>query len=230
VSETETERIAKAYRELELNAGSRWDLRNAGNQLVLGERRRLAKKLLNEAGWIPLGSRQALDVGSGGGSELAWLLELGGSPSSLVGVDLLPDRVAAARAAYPQIEFHAGNAEHLDFADGRFDLVMAFTIFSSILDEAMARNVAAEIYRVLRAGGGLLWYDFRYNNPANRNVRGVTARRVHELFPKLEGELHTLTVLPPLVRRLGPFARTAYPLLSSAPPLRSHLLGLLRKP
>ena len=227
---TETERIARAYRELEATAGSRYDLHNKGNQMVLAERRGLAKKLLEGAGWVPFGDRRVLEVGCGTGSELAWLLDLGASPSRLAGVDLLPDRVAAARAAFPQLEFHQGNAEHLDFADASMDLVMAFTVFSSILDGSMASNVAAEIERVIRPGGALLWYDFRYDNPANHNVRGVSARRVRSLFPRLEGKLHSLTVLPPLVRRLGPLAPAAYPVLAIAPPLRSHLFGLLRKP
>jgi ubiquinone/menaquinone biosynthesis C-methylase UbiE len=227
---TEAERIARAYRELEATAGSRYDLRNRGNQMVLAERRRLVRNLLDRAGWVPLGERRVLDVGCGTGSELAWLLELGASPSRLAGVDLLPDRVAAAHQAYPQLDFRQGNAEQLDFADASIDLVMAFTVFSSILEGSMASHVAAEIQRVIRPGGGLLWYDFRYDNPANRNVRGVGAGRVRELFPKLEGKLNSLTVLPPLVRRLGPLAPAAYPVLAIAPPLRSHLCGVLRKP
>jgi ubiquinone/menaquinone biosynthesis C-methylase UbiE len=225
----ETDRIAKAYRELEATAGSRWDLSNRGNQLNLAERRRLATSLLGAAGWIPMTGRRVLEVGSGGGSELAWLLELGAPASMLVGVDLLPDRVAAARVTYPQLEFHAANAEHLDFPDVAFDLVMAFTVFSSILDASMAGNVASEIQRVLKPGGGLLWYDFRYNSPANRHVRGVGSARVRELFPALKGELYTVTVLPPVVRRLGSLTAAVYPALAAMPPLRSHLMGLLRK-
>ena len=117
----------------------------------------------------------------------------------------------------------------MDFPDAAFDLVMAFTVFSSILDPSMAGNVASEIHRVLKPGGGLLWYDFRYNSPANRHVRGVGSARVRQLFPGLKGHLHTLTVLPPLVRRLGPLTAALYPALALAPPLRSHLMGLLRK-
>jgi ubiquinone/menaquinone biosynthesis C-methylase UbiE len=227
---TEAERIAKAYSELESKAGSRYDLRNRGNQLVLAERRDMTKAILGRAGWVPLGERRVLDVGCGTGSELAWMLELGADVSRLVGVDLLPDRVSAARYAYPRLDFRAGNAEHLDFPAASFDMVMTFTVFSSILDESMAANVAGEITRVLRPGGGLLWYDFRYDSPANRNVRGVTERRVRDLFPGLEGKLSSVTVLPPVVRRLGPITSAAYPALARVPPLRSHLIGLLRKP
>ncbi|TME03082.1 MAG: class I SAM-dependent methyltransferase [Chloroflexi bacterium] len=227
---TEAERIAKAYRELESVAAARYDLRNRGNQEVLAERRTLTRSLLDRGGWIPFGERRVLEVGCGTGSELAWLLTLGAAPDHLTGVDLLPDRITAARYAYPQFEFHVGNAERLDFAESTFDMVMAITVFSSILDRSMAAGVASEIVRVLRPGGGLLWYDFRYNSPANVNVRGVTARRVRELFPQLDGRLHTVTVIPPLVRRLGPLTPIAYPVLALAPPLRSHLLGVLNKP
>jgi ubiquinone/menaquinone biosynthesis C-methylase UbiE len=226
---SETERIARAYRELEEHTG-RWDSRNPGNQAILAERRRRTARLLTLEGFVPLGERHVLEVGSGRGAELAWLRELGASPKNLAGIDLLPDRVSAARWAYPEFDLRTGNAEQLPFPDASFDLVLAITIFSSILDPGMAANVAREIVRVMRPGGGLLWYDFRYNSPANRHVHGVTSGRVRELFPMLRGKLKRLTLLPPLARRLGPLAPAAYPVLVLVPPLRSHMLGLLRKP
>jgi ubiquinone/menaquinone biosynthesis C-methylase UbiE len=225
----EADRIARAYSELELRSGNRWDLRNPGNQRILAERRVLTRRLLAEMGWVPLAERTVLEVGCGGGRELAWFEELGASPSRLVGIDLLPDRIVAARRAFPDIDFREGNAEHLDFPDAGFDLVLAFTVFSSILEANMAANVAAEIVRVLRPGGALLWYDFRYDSPSNKHVRGVSERRVRVLFPSLKGRLYGITLVPPLARRLGPLT-AAYPALALLPPLRSHLLGLLQKP
>src|SRR5262245_9200735 len=147
---TETDRIARAYKEMVARAGSRWSLTNEGNRAMLAERRLAVRRLLAGIDWLPLGDRKIIEVGSGIGSELAWMLELGADASNLVGVDLLPDRVAAARQAYPNIEFSVGNAEHLDFADSDFHLAMAITIFSSILDRDMATNVANEITRVLK--------------------------------------------------------------------------------
>jgi len=227
---TEADRIARAYEGLEERAGGRWDPANRGNQAIVRERRVATTRLLQEAGMLPLGTREVLEVGSGAGGELGWLLELGAEPERLTGVDLLEDRVATAAKAYPGIRFRQGNAEKLEFANGSFDLVMSITVFSSIFDARMAANVAAEILRVLRAGGGLLWYDVRYDSLSNRNVRAVTAARVRELFPPLRGELTTVTLLPPLARRLGPLTAGAYPLLARVAPLRSHLIGLLRKP
>jgi SAM-dependent methyltransferase len=227
---TESDRIAAAYEDLAVRAGSRWTPANRGNQSILAERRRMTRQLLERAGWVPLGNTRVLEVGSGGGGELAWLSEIGAEPANLVGVDLLPDRVAAAKRAHPDMEFHLGNAEHLEFPASSFDLVMAFTIFSSIFDESMSQNIAAEIVRVMRPGGALLWYDVRYDSPANKNVRGVKASRLRTLFPTLRGELVTITLLPPLARRLGPLTRAVYPVLARIPPLRSHLLGVLKKP
>jgi ubiquinone/menaquinone biosynthesis C-methylase UbiE len=110
---SETDRIARDYREREATTSSRHDLRNPGNRLVLAERRRLAEKLL--AGWKPLADSRVLEVGCDTGSELAWLIRVGASPARLVGIDLLPDRITAAQHAYPELEFHAGNAERLEF-------------------------------------------------------------------------------------------------------------------
>ena len=39
----------------------------------------------------------------------------------------------------------------------------------------MKQKVAAEMLRVVKPQGLILWYDFRYNNPRNSNVRGIGA-------------------------------------------------------
>jgi hypothetical protein len=99
-----------------------------------------------------------------------------------------------------------------------------------VLDDAMARRLAAEACRVLRAGGAVLWYDFRFNNPRNSHVRGMKRAAVQKLFPGFRLELRTVTLAPPLARRLGPFTGLLYPALSCLPFLRTHYAGLLLKP
>jgi hypothetical protein len=73
----------------------------------------------------------------------------------------------------------------------------------------------------------VLWYDFRYDNPRNPNVRGITKRHVEALFPGFYMCLHTITLLPPLARRLGRLTPVLYPVLIAIPPLRTHYLGVL---
>ncbi len=226
----EIDRIARAYRGYEESqAANRWSLANRGNRAALRERQGATRELLEERGWIPLGARRILEVGCGTGAELARLVEFGAEPRNLVGVDLLPDRVEAAKQRFPQLDLRVANAERLEFEDESFDLALAITLFSSIGDPAMSHNVAREIERVIKPGGGLLWYDFRYDNPRNPNVHGVTEADVRRLFPGFDGQLKVVTLLPPLSRRLGPMTPVLYPALSRLPRMRTHVLGLLVK-
>lgn len=225
----EAERIAAVYGRY-ASEPSKWDLANPGYQALVRERKRAIGNTLGRAGLTPLGERRVLDVGCGNGGELAEMLTFGATPERLVGVDLLADRIEAARSRHPGIDFRVGNAVSLDFQTASFDLVLSYTVFSSILDPGVSRAVAAEMYRVLAPGGSVLWYDIRYPNPANSNVRPLSRREVRRLFPGLLGHLRTLSLLPPLARRLGLTAGWSYPLLAAIPLLRSHQLGLLSKP
>ena len=126
--------------------------------------------------------------------------------------------------------FCRANAEQLGFPDGAFDLVLLFTVFTSILDDRMARSVAREVERVLKPGGAVVWYDFRYDNPWNPNVRGMTKATIRSLFADFELKLQMVTLLPPLARRLGRATSILYPVLAAVPLLRTHYLGLLVKP
>jgi len=195
--------------------------------MCLTERDAHLRRLLGELA-PNLARCRVLDAGCGYGSLLNLFHEQGAAADKLFGIDLLPNRIRTARQQYPSITFREGNAEELDFPDDWFDLVTVFTVFSSILDNRMAANVALEITRVLAPGGVIIWYDMRYPNPWNRNVRPMTKARIRDLFPTFKLELESLTLLPPVARRLGSGSNTTYPLLARASILRSHYIGLLR--
>lgn len=227
----EVERIRDVYRTYARDGvpTGRWSRDNAGNQAIAAERRR-ALGALFDAGRPPLGRARVLEVGCGNGDVLAELLALGARPEHLHGIDLLPDLVATARRAHPAIRFDVGNAEALDLATASVDYVLLFTVVTSILDGAMATRVATEVDRVLVPGGAVVWYDFRVDNPWNRHVRGVGRRAIRILFPDYRLHLRSLTVLPPLARRLGRATAWTYPALAWIPALRTHYLGRLEKP
>ena len=231
-TEHEVQRLEKVYRTYRgsQSVKAKWDAENPGNRAILQERNRGMEGLLAAQGLLPLLGRKVLEVGCGSGDTLAGLLRLGAHPDSLCGVDLLPERVDEAKQRHPELRFQCTNAEQLDFTDAHFDLVLLFTVISSILDEAMAHNVAREVNRVLAPGGAVLWYDLRYDNPANPNVRGMTSGRIRQLFPRLEIHLSRITAIPPLVRRMGRLAPLFYPVLAAIPPAQTHYLGLLIKP
>lgn len=228
---SEVERLHAVYKEYgERGWGStKWATSNLGNRAIQQERERQLEKLLRQADLLPLDDRRILDVGCGEGANLARFQTWGGRCENLFGVDLLLDRVGRARQKFPGMNFQAVNAEALPFANDSFDLVSTFTVFTSILDRQMAANVSREIDRVLRKGGAVVWYDFRLNNPRNPHVRGIARDGVSVLFPGYESRLITITLLPPLARRLGRLAKALYPCLASVPLLRSHHLGVLRK-
>jgi len=204
------------------------DLKPTLDRSSIRERDTALKQLLNEQFKDKLPRSRVLDIGCGRGALLDLFHQQGVPAEGLFGVDILPDRIEKARERYPGFTFIDGNAENLEFPDQWFDFVTVFTVFSSILDGEMAKNVARSIVRILAADGVVAWYDMRYPNPWNSNVKMMTKSRIRELFPSFELQLQPLTLLPPLARHLGRFTESAYPRLAAIPILRSHYLGLLR--
>jgi ubiquinone/menaquinone biosynthesis C-methylase UbiE len=196
---------------------------------VLAQRdlaRRLTRRL-GRAGLLPLGRRRVLDVGCGSGGLLRMLEQLGGR-ASFAGVDLGADRLASARAQAPHHAFARADGARLPFSDAAFDLVCQSTVLSSILDAGARGLVAAEMARVLRPGGFVLWYDFIWN-PLNRATHGVGRGELRDLFPGFTADLERATLAPPLARLVAPRSGRAAAALAELPWLRGHYLGLLRR-
>jgi hypothetical protein len=93
----------------------------------------------------------------------------------------------------------------------------------------MKWRVAAEMLRVVKGAGLILWYDFHVNNPWNRDVHGIRRHEIHQLFPSCQIQLRRITLAPPLVRFLGPYSWLSCYLLSKIPWLCTHYLGVIRK-
>lgn len=222
----EVDRLHEVYEgyDADASARERWSLDNAGNRAIHAERTRRAGALLAEAGG------PVLDLGCGSGQVLEELDAALPAAGLRVGVDLQAPRLMAAAARAPATRFTQAEGSALPFADGAFGLVLAFTLFSSVLDPALSRRLVAEIGRVLRPGGRVLWYDLRRSNPTNPQVRALPVAEVQRLFPGWTADLAPVTVLPPLARRLGPATRPLYPVLAHVRPLASHLVGTLAKP
>ena len=192
-------------------------------------RQRALQALLRRAGVEPAAT-SVFEVGCGAGGNLLELLRMGFRPANLGGIELLPERAAQAREVLPAaVRLHEGDATALDIAPGSVDIVYQSTVFSSLLDDAFQQRLAEAMWRWVRPGGAVLWYDFTVDNPRNPDVRGVPLSRVRALFPGAELTHRRVTLAPPLARALCRVSPRLVPWFDW-PPLRTHVLAWLRKP
>ena len=173
-----------------------------------------------------------LDVGCGGGRWLRVLTEEGVPEERLHGVDLIPERVAAASRSLPDADVQMGDgSRRLPYGDGSFGLVLMFTVLSSMHDRGAAAAAVAEAGRVLRTGGLLAIYEPAIPNPVNRARLTIRPGEVASWGSPLMKVRSTtrLTVAPPLARGLGHLSPRIYDLLGKLPFLLTHRLSVLER-
>lgn len=227
---TERERILREYqrraREVRSDLYAPWQ---PSSQFMIDARNRAAATMLHELGSFPRAGDLCLEVGFGSMGWLSVLIGWGVRESDLHGVELDPSRARRACEILPAADLRTGDAVALPWNDDTFQLVIASTLFTSIIDAKVRRLVADEIHRVLAPGGALLWYDFAYNNPGNPSVRGISRAEVKRLFPALRGKIKRVTLAPPLARLIAPHWWTLATFLEAMPLLRTHLIAILIK-
>lgn len=226
--EHEAQRIKEAYARRQND--TRYSLFNPGALFMLQEVERKLLALLRRQQVQPLATKKILEIGCGTGYWLREFIRWGALPANLHGIDLLVDDVATAQVLCPPgVHIACGNAAQLPFPEAIFDLILQATVFTSVLDPGMKRQLAAEMLRVLKRGGLVLWYDYHVNNPRNPDVRGVKREEILRLFPGCHVALHPVTLAPPIVRTLAPYSWLLCALLSKIPWLCTHYLGVIRK-
>lgn len=195
------------------------------------ERQRAMLRLFARLGWHDLSSRRVLEVGCGTGGNLLELLRIGFAPRNLAGIELLPERFAHAMQTLPAgVVLMQGDASLVKLPDESEDIVLQSTVFSSLLDAPFQWRLAQTMWRWVRPGGGVLWYDFTVDNPRNPDVRGVPVARIRELFPTGRVQYQRLTLAPPLARRVCALHPVLYPVFNAIPLLRTHVLAWIEKP
>ena len=108
---------------------------------------------------VDLSGKRVLEVGCGHGGGASYLMRTL-HPASYTGLDLNPAGIAFCQKRHnlPGLEFVQGDAENLPFPDQSFDAVI--NIESSHCYPRFPRFLA-EVARVLRPGGHLLYADLR---------------------------------------------------------------------
>jgi len=228
----ELDRIRAEYarRQLDPRLQNRYSLFVPGALFTFQTRERAVLRMLQQAGLDPLDHLDILEVGCGEGGVLLGLIQWGADPARLCGCDLLSDRVTHARRRLPTTAALAvADGGYLPYPSARFDLVLQFTVFTSVLDCTLRQRIADEMWRILRPGGAVLWYDFRFQGRNNPAVQAIHPRQVRALFPHGTFAAQRVTLAPPIAWRLARWSRLCCELLALLPWLRTHDLILIRK-
>ena len=227
----ETDRLRTVYRKREDAKKYLYNPLDIGAFYLLTSRDKALTQMLR--GFMmrascSLADLRILDVGCGTGGVLRSLVSWGAQPQNLAGVDVLEERIQLAQRLCPNISFSVADARELPFASDSWDMVILFTVISSVTNLSIQSQIASEPLRVLKPQGAVLWYDF-WINPINPDTVGITLNRIRELFPGCRLYLKRTTLIPPLARRLARISRSLCWLLESLPFLRTHYMGLIYK-
>jgi SAM-dependent methyltransferase len=210
---------------------ARYSLLNPAALQAVQERQRAMLRLFGALGFDDLSTLSLLEVGSGDGGNLLELLRMGFAPEKLAGIELLPERHAAARQRLPAaVALTLGDAAALPLAPAGWDMVFQSTVFSSLLDAPFQQRLADAMWAAVKPGGGVLWYDFTVNNPRNPDVRGVPLSRVRQLFPGGTMQARRVTLAPPVARAVCRVHPSLYTVFNTLPLLRTHVLAWIAKP
>jgi len=210
-------------RERLLQDSDRYSALNPAHLFMAQQRQRAMLELMRRRNLHSFAGNDILELGCGGGGVLAELLAFGADPARLHGLDLLYPRLVEAHHRLASAPLVNGDGSRLPYASGAFDLALQFTAFSSILDDRLKACMAAELLRVLKPGGSILWYDF-WLNPTNRQTRGIRPAEIRSLFPACAFDFHKVTLAPPIARRIVPFSWGLALFLESLHIFNSHWL------
>lgn len=217
-------------RRAELGTDDRYSALNPSVWQGLQERQRALINLLSKHAPTTLNQLKVLEIGCGGGGNLLEMLRMGFSPENLIGNELLSERASLARKNLPiACEVLEADATTLDIQQNSLHIVYQSTVFSSLLDDAFQHEMANLMWSWVKPGGGILWYDFIYNNPNNKDVRGVTLNRIKALFPEGKLNYRRVTLAPPISRRVCKIYPPLYTVFNTIPALRTHVLCWIEK-
>lgn len=227
----EAEEIIQRYERRKLIVPrERYSALNPSSYMSEQEKERTLIKLIKKTRLEPLEDKKLLEIGCGGGNNLIQFIRLGFNPENLFGNDILSERIVSARGKLPSsVTLIEGDASKLNYSDGYFDIVFQSMVFSSILDEDFRTHLAKKMWQWTKKGGGILWYDFVYDNPKNKDVKGIRFRDLDKYFPMRNHIKYKLTLAPPISRVVTKIHPYFYTMLNSIFFLKTHILCFIRK-
>ena len=218
----ELDEIHTRYRKRTQRGTSAWKLRYY--QRMRAERDAEFHRVLHER-FSDVSALSCLEIGAGRGENLPFFHNIGIPWEQIHANELLEDRVVELRSSFPDVTIIPGNA--LDISGGNYDVVLVSAVFSSILDLEFRKDLANHLLDILSTGGCILWHDFCYQNPFNRDVSGIKDTQLRQLFSASGSiRMQPITLTPPVAMLVGPL----YSWFAWVPALKSHLLAVIDKP
>ena len=167
-----------------------------------------------------------LEIGCGGGGVIKDMINDGFTNFTPVGLDINFSRLK-------QIKFDTfimqGDGSSLPFHDESIDIIIQATVFTSVLDDTKKNTIAKEILRVLKNDGLFLWHDFQYDNPFNKNVKGIRLKEIKKLFPRCSYEYNSLHANPLIARPISKYSVGIAEFLDRIKILHTHLFVKIKK-
>ncbi|HSH68053.1 MAG TPA: class I SAM-dependent methyltransferase [Bacteroidia bacterium] len=167
-----------------------------------------------------------IEIGAGHGYNLIYFKYLGLGWNNIYANDILPERGKFLKENLPLATIHTCDAFELGYAN-YFDIVFQSTVFTSELNSEKKKALANKMFSMTKKGGIVLWYDFMYDNPNNKKVKGISKSEVSNLFPHAKRiDYYKTTLAPPIGRVVGKL----YPVINTLCfPLRTHLIAVIEK-
>jgi SAM-dependent methyltransferase len=220
----ETSRVRERYERRETRGVDRAQAKHFRFNSLADAERDLRFEEIVRSRFGSLRDRRVLEIGAGNGTNLLLFRKLGAPWDGLFANELREERGDELRYNLPGATVLLGDATELPYR-AHFDVVVQSTVFTSILADSFKQRLADKMLEMLTEDGVVLWYDFKFDNPSNADVRGIGKKEIRRLFARASSiEFHGTTLAPPIGRRLG----RAYGLVNTiAPFLRSHLVAAI---
>ncbi|MEK9657105.1 MAG: SAM-dependent methyltransferase [bacterium] len=164
-----------------------------------------------------------LEIGATCATNLNRFIELGINKNNIILNNLLPhyhlDRFL------PASQLIIGDAASIAYRD-KFDIILQSIVFTSILTNELKQKLATNMLNMLKTDGIILWYDFIYDNPYNKDVKGISKKEIKHLFRDAKTiDFYPVTLAPPIAKHVG----RLYKLLNFFPFLRTHVVAKISK-
>jgi len=226
----ELERIKIVYAKRDNTCENSYNILEPAVYMNFQERERALIRWLNFAGFGNVKQLKFLEIGCGFGDNLLEFIKLGFLPENLTGNDLIEERILAAKKKLPEaVKLFSGNASALNLPVEYYDIVYQAMVFSSVLDSDLQKDLAAKMWSLVKPGGGILSYDFVYNNPKNNDILRFSKDRILALFPAKEFKFWKITLAPPIARMAAKVSPKLYTVLNAFSFMRTHLLCWIKK-